>query len=150
MRAVSGMNDAIRQIPYDTSVSALLVASGLPIEDLASNTEVTFFGAEADRLLGVVALEGSGHSVLLRSLAVSPSARGAGVGDALLRYAERAAAGRGVAALYLLTSTAKDYFASRGYVVLPRESAPTAIAATRQFAGLCPGSSAFMVKRNVG
>lgn len=144
------MSNAIHEICYDARVNALLVASGLPADDLAASSGVTFFGADASDLLGVVALEGSGTSVLLRSLAVTPSARGAGLGDALLRYAERAAASRGASDLYLLTTTAKDYFARRGYIVLPRDRAPSAIVATRQFAGLCPGSSAFMVKRDVG
>ena len=144
------MTHVIREILYDARVAALLSACDLPTEDLPSNSQVTFFGVEAEQLRGAVALEGSGPSALVRSLAVTPASRGHGLGDALLRHVEVTAASRGVTELYLLTTTAEHYFIKRGYTSASRESAPAAIAATRQFAGLCPASSAFMVKRFVG
>jgi amino-acid N-acetyltransferase len=140
----------IRQIPFDDRVAGLLRASGLPTDDLPSNCGVTFFGAEDGSFLGVVALETAAPSALLRSLAVASDARRSGLGAALLEHAEAAAANRGVKDLYLLTSTAQEYFAKRGYVAVDRAAAPASIAATRQFADLCPASSAFMVKRRVG
>jgi amino-acid N-acetyltransferase len=48
--------------------------------------------------------------------------------------------------LYLLTTTAERYFKEHGYEAVDRASAPPDIQGTRQFAGLCPASSAFMVK----
>ena len=54
---------------------------------------------------------------------------------------------RGVATVYLLTTTAEHFFRSRGYVVTPRNAAPPAIRSTPEFTGLCPASSAFLSKR---
>ena len=53
---------------------------------------------------------------------------------------------QGIKTLYLLTTTAAQFFAKRGYEAVPRSEAPAAIAATAQFSDLCPASSAFMRK----
>jgi amino-acid N-acetyltransferase len=68
------------------------------------------------------------------------------LGVSLVSGAETWAAGQGVKILYLLTTTAAGFFARLGYVAAPRSAAPAAIAATAQFAGLCPASSTFMCK----
>ena len=60
--------------------------------------------------------------------------------------AEAHAAEKGVETLYLLTTTAADFFARRGYEAVPRSAAPAAIAATPQFRDLCPASSVLMRK----
>jgi amino-acid N-acetyltransferase len=52
-----------------------------------------------------------------------------------------------VHAIYLLTTTAEGFFAQRGYRLSERVTAPLAIAATRQFCGLCPATARFMRKR---
>jgi hypothetical protein len=39
-----------------------------------------------------------------------------------------------------------EFFTRRGYVRTARDSAPPAIKTTREFAGICPASSAFMSK----
>jgi len=49
--------------------------------------------------------------------------------------------------LFLLTTTAADYFSARGFDPVDRSSAPEAIRRTREFAEICPGSAAFMRKR---
>ena len=95
---------------------------------------------------GIVGLELYGASGLLRSLVVSPRHRSQGAGSALVTHAERVAVERGVSALYLLTTTAEAFFRRRGYVAAARELAPDAIRRTSEFAGLCPSTSAFMVK----
>ena len=105
-----------------------------------------FFAGDAAKPSGLVGLEHFGDVALLRSLVVAPDRRSRGEGLALLEHAERAARARGVKSLYLLTTTAENFFAKRGYVRVPRESAPRAIQATREFAGICPASSAFMCR----
>lgn len=64
----------------------------------------------------------------------------------LVGEAERRARAAGVGVLYLLTTTAAGFFERLGYRQTDRAAAPREIAATRQFSGLCPASSAFMVK----
>ena len=50
-------------------------------------------------------------------------------------------------AVYLLTTTAESFFAQRGYQHAPQGfRAPPAIRTTREFAGICPASSAFMTR----
>jgi amino-acid N-acetyltransferase len=77
---------------------------------------------------------------------VADNHRGGGHGKALVSHAEAWASQHGVEALYLLTTTAAEFFARLGYVAIPRSEAPAAIAATAQFASLCPSSSTFMRK----
>ena len=143
------MKATIQVIEIDGQAQQLLAACNLPTDDLqdAANN-LRLFGCRADgHLLGLVGLEIHGADALLRSLAVADAARGQGLGDELLTYAERQAASHGVHAIYLLTTTAEAFFAQRGYRLSERATAPLAIAATRQFCGLCPATATFMHKR---
>lgn len=125
----------------------LLQDARLPTEDLTeAHVEHFFFAGPAAHPTGLVGLEIFGDVALLRSLVVSEARRGRGDGQRLLEHAERQARFRGVRHVYLLTTTAEPFFAKRGYVRTPRDAAPAAIRATREFAGICPASSAFMAK----
>ena len=133
--------------PDPVAVRNLLTAAGLPTADLAAAPLADFWGChEGMALIGVIGLEVYGAVALLRSLAVAPDWQGRGVGAALLAHAERAARQRGIAALYLLTTTAEAFFARRGYVRLPREAAPPALRHTIEFAALCPASAACLTQ----
>lgn len=126
---------------------ALLNAAKLPTEDLtAAHCDNFFYTGTPDAPSGIVGLEIFGHVALLRSLVVAAERRNHGEGAALLEHAESFARAQGVRALYLLTTTAEPFFLKHGYVRAARESAPAAIRATREFAGICPASSAFMVR----
>jgi amino-acid N-acetyltransferase len=128
-------------------VTALLAASGLPYEDLTPAHLAHFHTVRQDgRLLGVVGLEAYGESGLLRSLAVREEARGEGLGDRLVAALERAAVEVGLSTLYLLTTTAAPFFASRGYTTVDRSAVPEAIRQSAEFASICPASAACMVK----
>ena len=141
----------IQQVPVDERIASLLESNGLPTEDLAASQDVLLFACTADNsLYGTVGLELYGSIGLVRSLAVAPARRSEGTGATLLSYAERFAAGRGVSDLFLLTTTAEQYFASRGYTLADRASAPAAIKNTKQFSGLCSATAVFMVKHHVG
>jgi amino-acid N-acetyltransferase len=138
----------ITERPPRSSVAALLEAEGLPASDLTEAHLQHFFYAGTDGApSALVGLEIYGQDALLRSLVVSAVARTQGLGSALVLYAEQYAAARQVRALYLLTTTAESYFEHRGYRRIDRAEAPSAIQSTREFVGLCPASSAFMVKR---
>jgi len=105
-----------------------------------------FFIGTASAPIGLVGLEVCGEHALLRSLVVAPSARTGGAGSALVERAEAHARWQGVRNVYLLTTSAEDFFARRGYVRVGRETAPESIRSTHEFADICPASSAFMVK----
>jgi amino-acid N-acetyltransferase len=134
--------------PNEAAVKQLLSESGLPIEDITTQHLHHFFGCGSGlELEGLVGLELYGDVALLRSLAVASSKRGTGVGSGLVAHAERHARDQGVQSLYLLTTTAEQFFLRRGYARVPRDEAPAAIKGTKEFSGICPSSSAFMVKQ---
>lgn len=140
---------ALPQTPAQLgAIRNLLEACELPTADLASLSSVQFLGIEAEKDLGgVIGLELYADVALLRSLAVNPNQRGQGTGRALVAAAERQAAELGINELFLLTMSAKDFFAALGYEIAERADAPAAIKNTQQFSGICPGSAVLMRKR---
>ncbi|AUD79843.1 GNAT family N-acetyltransferase [Kangiella profundi] len=138
-------------VAYNPSVEELLKATQLPTDDLQDSDYqqgIQLFTLEQDeQTIGVVGLELHGDCALVRSLAVSENERGQGLGVLLLKHAEEAAQIMGVKELYLLTTTASDFFRRMGYEVTDRATAPPSIAQSKQFAGICPASATFMVKR---
>ncbi|HMV32354.1 MAG TPA: arsenic resistance N-acetyltransferase ArsN2 [Gemmatimonadales bacterium] len=126
-------------------VSALLAANGLPVADLSP--AIHFLGVRDGRgLEGIVGLERLDADGLLRSLAVRPDRRGSGLGSALVLEVERLARVGGLRALYLLTTTAEEFFAHRGYGRIAREDAAAAIRQSSEFASLCPATAVVMRK----
>ena len=138
---------AITARPPLAAAVALLQVAELPIEDLTdSHLEHFFMAGEPESPVGVVGLELFGRDTLLRSLVVDPRIRATGIGSRLVEHAEAYARDRGAEAIYLLTTTAEVFFSKRGYARTERSTAPESIRGTREFASLCPASSAFMVK----
>ena len=101
---------------------------------------------DGTRLAGLVGLEVVGESSLLRSLAVSPKYRKKGIASGLVKKAEEYARSKGVEKLYLLTITAKEFFAKQGYREVERRSAPDALQVTTEFQSICPSTATCMVK----
>ena len=130
-------------------VIALLTQCGLPTEDLnAANLPGFELALDSDgRIIGIAGLEVSGADALLRSLAVAPDWCGQTIGEALIARREAAAKRTGVMTVYLLTTTAADYFHRLEYTDVPRETVPPAIAAHAQFRSLCPASARCLGKR---
>ena len=140
--------ESISRGPTLSSVKALLEDARLPICDLTeSHCEHFFFAGDSTAPAGIAGLELYGQAALLRSLVVLPVKRDTGVGTALVEHAERFARDAGVREIYLLTTTAEAFFLARGYQRARRESAPEAIRSTREFADICPASSALMMRR---
>ncbi len=130
------------------AVKRLLSEAELPAADLTEAHLAHFLArGPSDKPDGVVGLELYPPVALLRSLAVAPTSRGEGVGSALLADAERYARERKVTDVYLLTTTAEKFFASRGYRKIDRDGAPEAIRNTQEYSALCSTSSALMHKR---
>jgi amino-acid N-acetyltransferase len=126
---------------------ALLQTQGLPVSDIsAERLEHFFFVGSDGSPTGLVGLELYGTDALLRSLVVAENVRGKGLGSTLLNHAEQYAASKGVRSIYLLTTTAEAFFKRLGYERIERSNAPTSIEQTREFADLCPASSALMLK----
>lgn len=130
-----------------SGIQALLAACDLPYQDLTlAHLEHFWVTREGPRLTGVVGLEVIGDIGLLRSLAIAEGDRGQGIGGQLTGKAEDYARARGVQALYLLTTTASDFFARRGYQPTERAAAPAPLQETAEFQSLCPSTAVCMVK----
>ena len=142
------MQLTILRRPTRPGALALLEAAQLPTADLTDgHLDHFFYLGSPVAPTGLVGCEIHGNDGLLRSLVVRPGSRGAGAGSALVRHVEAYALRQGVRAMYLLTTTAEDFFARRGYVPAGRDRVPASIRATSEFSGLCPASSAIMAKR---
>ncbi len=139
---------AIRPRPKLRSALSLLESAALPVSDLTdAHLEHFFLCGPESAPTGLVGLEICDSDALLRSLVVAPESRSGGIGSALVQHAEAHARTLGARAVFLLTTTAEEFFSRRGYERVPRESAPASIRNTREFAELCPSTSTFMVKK---
>jgi amino-acid N-acetyltransferase len=128
------------------SIRALLCEEQLPVDDLDQST-VEFLVADDDgKLVGAIGLERYDEHALLRSLVVRRAHRAAGVGASLVGAIETQARNEGIAALVLLTQTASEFFARRGYRSIERNDAPSAIRTSAEFRSLCPASATCMIK----
>jgi amino-acid N-acetyltransferase len=132
-------------------VQALLLAAKLPLDGLLEQFGEGYAVAECDgALVGAEGIERYGDAGLLRSAVVHPEWRGRGVGEALTRdrldWAER----EGVRELWLLTTTAADYFPRFGFERATRDDAPPALQRSREFAEACPSSAIAMRRVSFG
>lgn len=128
-------------------VEQTLAAAGLPAADVRDGATRFYVAGLGGERVGVGGVERYGSDALLRSVAVVEERRGEGVGSALCEELERRAARDGVGALYLLTTTAADFFAVRGYERVDRDAVPAPLRESPQFASLCPDTAAAMRKR---
>jgi amino-acid N-acetyltransferase len=134
----------LRPISLDDRVHALLRANDLPTEDLVDAGVYLYGALEGHTLAGVIGLQVLDGIGLLRSLAVATEHRQHGLGARLCDLVRAEAQARSLGSLWLLTTSARDYFARRGFEVVPRDLVPVAIRTTAQFASLCPSSAVVM------
>jgi amino-acid N-acetyltransferase len=127
----------------------LLGRSELTDRDVSEGWGHYFVVREDDgRVVGVAGLELHGEDGLLRSVAVDADYRGQGLAAALVEAVLQRAARVGLRSVYLLTTTARDYFARRGFSECARSEAPAAIRESWEWKSGCPSTAALM-KRDV-
>jgi amino-acid N-acetyltransferase len=124
-------------------VLALLTAAALPIDGVAAQFPTDYVVAvRAGAVIGAAGLERHGDAGVLRSVVVAPAARGQGLGQALSADRVAAARAHGLAAVYLLTTTAGEFYQRLGFAPCPRAAVPAAVAGSIEFATVCPASAA--------
>lgn len=129
------------------AVQNLLLASGLPVDDLCAEKLEGFLIADHDNMtVGLIGLEIIGTVGLLRSLVVEESARSTGLGGKLIGSLESAAEAAGIAELWLLTIDAERFFQRHNFEIVDRITAPDEIIQTDEFSGLCPDTAHLMRK----
>lgn len=127
-------------------VEHCLEAAELPTRDLETTPADLYHATVGGERIGVGGIETYGTVGLLRSVVVESDRRGQGYGSALCEALERTARADGVERLYLLTTTAAEFFAARGYGTVEREAVPSDIRRTTQFEDICPSSATCMRK----
>lgn len=145
---ITGNFDLVKAQPSDlTTIKQILRACQLPGSDLTDYHLRHFFILKNDSEgLGTVGLEIYGTNGLLRSLATKEKIRGKGLGKLLVNTIEQYAQQKNISALYLLTTTAEDFFGKLGYLNISRNDIPEEVKNSKEFSSICPGSAASMIK----
>jgi len=128
-------------------VAALLRECRLPVDGLRDAFDRALVASRGADIVGCVAIELYEGAALLRSLAVSASSRGHGVGGRLTTQALEMARALGARDVYLLTETAGDFFPRFGFAVEERAGAPAALQNSVEFHSACPKSARMMHAR---
>lgn len=95
-------------------------------------------------LVACAALERYEYDGLLRSVAVRPGDRGAGLGQALVERLLEHAEADGLRSVTLLTTTAADYFPRFGFRAIPRAAVPAPVQRSVEVREACPASAVAM------
>lgn len=122
----------------------LLESLHLPTVDLPVMLADFVIAKEKETVVGCGGLELYGSIALLRSLAVATQLQGQGLGNLLYQAALDLAQEKGVEEVYLITTTAADFFLKQGFQKVERAQVPPAIQQTAQFTSVCPSSATIM------
>lgn len=126
------------------AIYGLLDRSELPRAGLAEHLNNALIARDGDHLVGNVAVECYGDAGLLRSVAVDPAYRGQGVGAELIAAAFDLARRQGIKTIYLLTTSAPDYFPRFGFHTITRAEVAEAVRQSVEFTEACPASATVM------
>lgn len=139
------MSDAFVRIAADhQGFLALLEASDLLVSDLDEGDGEYWVYRANDRDQSFGGLVAYGPHGLVRSIVATRP--GEGAGRRILNHLFDRAGARGLRQVWLLTTDADGFFAKHGFVRVAREEAPDVIAATAQFASLCPTTAILMMR----
>lgn len=131
---------------YRDKIVELLAAEKLPVADLPETLDNFIVAIQDGNVVGVGGVEVYGNYGLLRSLAVHPDHRNAGVAGKLLARLDSVSKKNGLSALYLLTETAPAYFERKKYSKITREEVPAEVQRSTEFSQVCPLSAIVMKK----
>lgn len=137
--------DRLRSNEAD-EVFRLLEASHLPVDGLREHLATTLVAREGGRVVGSAALEAYPDGALLRSVAVAAGRQGQGLGHELTLAAIRLAADIHAPAIYLLTTTAEQFFPKFGFERIQRTEVPAGVQTSVEFTSACPASATVMRK----
>jgi amino-acid N-acetyltransferase len=129
-----------------SSAIDLIKKNDLHADDISDKTNL-FVMEENNDVIGTVGIELYGDEALLRSLSVDTEKRSLGIGKQLVDFVENYAARQRVSNIYLLTTTAENFFHKKGYAVVSREDVPEIIRTSSEFSKVCPASAIVMKKQ---
>jgi amino-acid N-acetyltransferase len=128
-------------------IGQLLHSCRLPNHDLNPQLQYFFVAEMGNTIIGCAAIEVYGNDGLFRSLAVSDAFRNLKVSEKLLSHIIQLSKEKELSGLYLLTTTAPEYFRKKGWVQIERDTAPHALTLSTEFASVCPASAICMSKQ---
>jgi len=132
------------------AILALLEDCSLPVEGVAEGLARFLVAEDEGLVVATAGIEMGSGSALLRSVAVDPVARGAGVGVEIVRQALRLATVSGAESVYLLTTTAAGFFPRFGFVPALRAEIDAKFPdSTETAAGGCCADAEAMVLRDL-
>jgi amino-acid N-acetyltransferase len=127
-------------------VERMLAAARLPLDGVREHFDGFLVAVTAGGVVGAIGLERYGRYGLLRSAVVEEGSRGRGIGALLTARLVEGDSARGLDAMYLLTTTAPDYFPRFGFRPIRRDQVPHELDASAEFRGACPESAVVMVR----
>ena len=125
-------------------IKSLLAENDLPTAGVDDHWKAFVVAREGRALAGCGGAEVYDGAALIRSIAVATQRRGGGIGDQIVRRLLDDLKKRGVAELYLLTTTAEEYFGKRGFEKVNRVEVPTQLLRSREFQDACPTTATCM------
>jgi amino-acid N-acetyltransferase len=128
------------------AVCRLLQQHQLPLDGLHEHLATTVVARDADEIVGSAALEVYREGALLRSVAVAAGREHRGLGRELTAAALRVAQDLHMPAVFLLTTTAEQYFPRFGFTRVNRDEVPESVQASLEFTAACPSSATVMRK----
>ena len=124
-------------------IEKLLIDSELIPVELAANLD-RFLVAAKNEIFGVIGGEYADEAVLIRSVAVRSTIRNSGIASALLQKALVQAKSAGCKVAFLFTQTAAEYFANRGFQIIPHTEVPPALLNSPSVTSCCRASAVAM------
>ena len=125
-------------------VEALLGSFNLAIAGVAQHLPGFLVLEDAGRIVASAGLELYGSAALLRSVAVAEAFRNRGLGEAMVTQLLHRARSKGVRTVYLLTTTAQQYFQRLGFETVPRNAVDPATTASAEFGDACCATAVAM------
>ena len=129
------------------AIERLLRESHLPTAGVAEQLSGFRVADDTGRVVASAGLETYDGAALLRSVAVDPGYRNRGLAAGLVRGLLDDLRGRGVADVFLLTTTAADYFRRLGFTPVSRGDVPRSVQASREFQDVqCETAQAMLLR----
>lgn len=132
------------------SVLDLLDRHGLPLDGVGGLGDTLVVARLNGQIVGAAGLELYADGALLRSVVVDASAQGQGLGHRLTEAALTLARDRGASVVFLLTTTAAQFFPRLGFEQITRDDVPQSVRQSVEFQSACPASAVVMRHRMVG
>jgi len=126
------------------AIKAMLVAALLPSRDVGGPNQRFIVARQDGRILGCAGLEAFGQDGQVRSLAVRGTRRNTGLGSRLHERLLFEAVLAGVRTLYVVTTTAEEFFTRHGYRTVEASQVPPRLLASEEFATFVPGGGVIM------